>query len=86
MGEGMKRARAAARASRRTYTLSDAMEAVARSLREFGYPDVTAAMTREIFDAWEAGKRFPDLPHGVIGGFAERQFDEVADKVKSLPR
>jgi hypothetical protein len=86
MGEGLKRARAAAKASRKPYTLADAMEAVARSLREFGYPDVTAAMIREIYDAWEAGRRFPDLPHSVIGGFAERQFEEVADKIKALPR
>ena len=85
MGEGLKRARAAAKASRNPYSLGDAMEAVARSLREFGYTDVTAKSVREIYDAWLAGKRFPDLPHGVIGGFAERQFDEVADKLKSLP-
>jgi hypothetical protein len=85
MGEGLKRARAAARASRKPYTLADAMEAVARSLREFGYSDVTAGMVQEIYDAYAAGKRFPDLPHGVIGGFAESHFDEVADKLKTLP-
>lgn len=84
MGAGLKRAKAAARASRKPYGLSDAMEAVARSLREFGYPDVTAPMIREVFDAWEAGKK--PLPHGVVGMFAERQFDEVADKLKTLPR
>lgn len=83
MGEGLKRARAAAKATRTTYSLSDAMESVARSLREFGYPDVTAPMIREIFDAWEADK---ELPHGVIGLFAKSQFEEVADKIKSLPR
>lgn len=86
MGEGLKRAKAAAKASRKTFTLSDAMESVARSLREYGYPDVTATMIREIYDAYETGKRFPDLPHSVIGGFAESQFDEVADKLRTLPR
>lgn len=86
MGEGLKRARKAAPAPRQPYMLDDAMEAVARSLREFGYPDVTALMIREIFDVWETGKRFPHLPHGVIGAFAERQFGEVADKIKKLPR
>jgi hypothetical protein len=84
MGEGLKRARKAAQDSRKPYTLDNAMEAVARSLREFGYPDVTAKMIREIFDAWDAGTK--PLPHGVIGMFAERQFEEVADKIKSLPR
>ena len=59
------------------------MEAVARSLREFGYPDVTAAMIREVFDAWEAGQK---LPHGIVGMFAERQFSEVAEQLKKLPR
>lgn len=85
MGAGLKRAKAMAKASRKPYSLGDAMEAVARSLREYGYPDVTATMIREIYDQWLLGKRFPDLPHSVIGGFAERQFDEVADKIKTLP-
>ena len=69
-----------------TYTLDRAMEAVARSLREFGYSDVTAKMTREIYDAWKDGKRFPELPHGVIGGFAESQFSEIgAEALARLP-
>jgi hypothetical protein len=72
--------------TRSIYKLDDAMESVAKSLREFGYPDATAEKMRAIYDAWEAGKRFPDLPHGILGGFAESQFDEVADKLKSLPR
>lgn len=84
MGEGLKRARKAARATRETYTLDRAMEAVASSLREFGYPDVTAKMIREVFDAWEKGEK--NLPHGIVGMFAERQFDEVADQLRSLPR
>lgn len=86
MGEGMKRAKAAAKATRKPYTLADAMESVAKSLREYGYPDVTAAMVREIYDAYETGKRFPDLPHSVIGGFAQSQFDEVATALKMLAR
>lgn len=68
------------------YTLDDAMGSVAKSLREFGYPDVTAKMVREIYDAYESGKRFPDLPHGVVGGFAESQFNDVATELKALPR
>lgn len=61
MGEGLKRARAAAKASRKPYTLGDAMEAVARK-------DPQAK-----------------LPHGVIGMFAKGQFEEVANKIKTLP-
>jgi hypothetical protein len=71
---------------RKTYTLDDAMGSVAKSLREFGYPDATAEKMREVFDAWEAGKVFPDLPHGILGAFASSQFDEVSEKLKSLPR
>lgn len=84
MGQGLKRARAAANASRKTFTLDDAMESVARSLRAFGYPDVSAKMIREVFDAWEAG--ISPLPHDVIGMFAKSQFDEVSDKLRGLPR
>lgn len=65
-------------------TLDKAMESVASSLREFGYPDVTAKMIREIYDAYERGDE--KLPHGVIGMFAKRQFDEVKDALKALPR
>lgn len=65
-------------------TLSDAMEAVARNLREFGYPDVTRTMIREIYDQWVTGERYPDLPHGIIAGFAERQFADHAELLASL--
>lgn len=52
---------------------------VAKSLREFGYPDANAEMISDCLDAWLTGKRDFDLPHGVIGAFASRQFDEVED-------
>lgn len=55
------------------YTLQDAYEAVARSLREFGYPDVNASMIREVHNAMKSGV---DLPHGVIGLFAKSQLEE----------
>lgn len=71
--------------ARKNYTLGMAMEAIAKSLREFGYPDTTATMIREIYDAWLSGKRGTDLPHNIIGMFAERQFEEVADDLKKLP-
>jgi len=71
---------------KQVYKLDNAMEAVAKSLREFGYPDVTAKMIREIFDKWEDGNVFPNLPHGVIAGFAEKQFEECKEALLKLPR
>ena len=61
----------------KTMTKAQACSSVARSLREFGYPDCTPEMISECLDAWLAGKRDMELPHGIIGGFASRQFDEV---------
>ena len=52
-------------------TLEQGYEAVATMLREFGYPDATADMVREVHAAMLEGKEWPDLPHGVIGGMAE---------------
>lgn len=45
--------------------------AIASSLREFGYPEVTGKMVNEIYDAMVEGKREHDLPHGVIGLFVQ---------------
>jgi hypothetical protein len=67
-----------------TPTLNQGMEAVARNLREFGYSDVTAVMIRDVYDAWLMGNRYPDLPHGIIGGFAERQFEENGEALAKL--
>jgi len=72
------------RSKRGRPTLTDAMKAVAASLREFGYPDVTHQMIREIYDAWLAGKRGEDLPHGIIGRFAESQISEHANLLAGL--
>lgn len=63
----------------RTMTKTQVCQKVAKSLREFGYPDCTAEMIRDCLDAWLAGKRDLDLPHGIIGAFASRQFDEVEE-------
>lgn len=68
--------------ARNKYTLNNAMEAVAKSLRDFGYPDADAQKMREVFDAWKDGK---ELPHGILGMFAERQFEEVKDQILKLP-
>ena len=63
----------------RTMTKNQACGKVAKSLREFGYPDCTTAMIADCLDAWLGGKRDLELPHGIIGAFASRQFDEVED-------
>ena len=49
---------------------------IAKSLRDFGYPDVTSEMVAEVWDAYEKGD---DLPHDVIGMFVKRQLDEIAE-------
>lgn len=67
-------------------TFEQAMESIAASLREFGYPDVTARMVEEIYGAYAAGRRGDALPHGVIGRFVEGQIDEVAEQLKALQR
>jgi hypothetical protein len=60
-------------------TKTEACSKVAKSLREFGYPGCTTEMIKTCLDAWLAGKRDLELPHGIIGAFASRQFDEVED-------
>ena len=50
--------------------------AMAKSMRDFGYPDVTDQMADEIMAAYIAGD---DLPHGVIGMFLEKQMDELVE-------
>lgn len=50
-------------------------EAIARNLREFGYPDVTGRMIREIHDALVRSDKL--IPHGVIGMFAKKQLADA---------
>jgi hypothetical protein len=67
--------------ARKRMTKASACETVAKDLRAWGYPDVTGAMIREVLDAWLDGKRDQALPHGIVGMFASRQFDD-ADRVR----
>lgn len=53
----------------------------AEALRDFGYPDVTAEMVGEIWDEYSKGN---DLPHGIIGMFCEKAFDEVKERRPDL--
>lgn len=66
-------------------TLNDALDAIARSLREFGYPDASLEMMRDTWAAFRAGKRDADLPHGIVGMFAARQMEENEDWMAKLP-
>lgn len=50
--------------------------AVAKSLVEFGYPDVTGAMVAEVHAAMKAGE---ELPHGIVGMFAEGQLRDLEE-------
>lgn len=69
----------------KTPTMADACESVAKSLREFGYPDATASM---VWDCWvamtEHGKSDEDMPHGIVGRFAYSQLDEHRSMLMGL--
>ena len=54
-------------------------EAIARNLREFGYPDVTATMIRETDEARAAGRPLSE-PHGIVSMFARRQLDDALEQ------
>jgi hypothetical protein len=75
---------------RRSMTRWDVAVKVARSLREFGYDNLETKEVAEVLDAWIDGKRDHDLPRGVIGLMAGRQFDEVDEArpgvLASLPK
>lgn len=51
--------------------------ALAQSMREFGYPDVSDEMAGEILDAYVVDPA-SELPHGVIGMMLKSQLDELA--------
>ena len=52
--------------------LQEGFEAVAKGLREFGYPSVTTEQIAEAHTRWKAG----DKAEGVIQMFAFKDFDE----------
>lgn len=69
--------------SKKPYTQQTAYEAVARSLREFGYPDAAAAM---VADTHKAMLEKAPIPHGIVGAFAESQMKEVWERLNKLPK
>lgn len=58
---------------------------IGKSLREFGYPDASDDKMAEIYDAYKSGSRGEDLPHGILGRFAEKQLEEVQEHLGQLP-
>ena len=54
--------------------------AIAKSLIEFGYSGITPEMIAEVHAAYKEGKRGVDLPHGIIGVFAEHQIEDAIEK------
>ena len=61
------------------------INAISKSLIEYGYPDAKPAMIAEIYDAYKAGKREFDLPHGIVGQFAGEQLREFTSDGTPLP-
>ena len=75
------RLRRRSREMARKITLSDIYETIARSLREFGYPDATAATVRETHAAMKSGE---GIPHGIVGRFAEGQLIDYGNELDRL--
>lgn len=69
----------------RINTRRDAFKAIAASLRDFGYPDASAEMASDVYDAIVAGKSGADLPHDIVGRFMESQINEVREALDRLP-
>lgn len=63
----------------RKITKTEVVNSVSQSLIEFGYPDAKPPMIEAVLDAWISGKREADLPHGVVGRFAESQFEQLEE-------
>lgn len=61
----------------------DVYKAVAKGLRDYGYPDVTTEMIRETHAAMMEGKSGADLPHGIISMFAADRLNEAFERLGS---
>jgi hypothetical protein len=58
-------------------TRTDICWTITRALRTFGYPDLQNETVKGALDAWLEGKRGHDIPGGVIGYMAGREFDAL---------
>lgn len=59
-----------------TANRTEIYERIARSLRDFGYPDVTAEMVKECVSAYHDGS---PMPHGVVGVIIKTRLDAERD-------
>jgi hypothetical protein len=66
-------------------TAKDIGAAFAAQMRDFGYPDVTDAQGLECYEAFKAGKT-DDMPHGIVGQFAVKQFGELKERADEAGR
>lgn len=58
-------------------TRLEVTEAVSKALVDFGYPDCSPEKVDEILTAYVDGKRGGELPHGILGRFAESQLEDL---------
>jgi len=58
------------------YPAKKAYESIAKSLRDFGYPDVTSSMVKDTHAAMIKGE---PIPHDIVGAFAESQLKEALE-------
>jgi len=70
--------------ARKQYTKSYCNEAIAAALREYGYPDVTAAQVNDVA-TWRAAGASGDPPHNIIGAFADSQLVEIWSHYEGFP-
>lgn len=55
----------------------DFVKPIAAALIECGHRNVTVQQIKECLDAYIVGKRGSSLPHGIIGKWAQKAFDET---------
>lgn len=58
-------------------TLARVAELTAKDLRTFGYPQTTEQMIKDVWWAMKRGDK--EMPHDVIGAFAQRNIQECLD-------
>jgi hypothetical protein len=52
---------------------------------EDSFPEITPEIAAEIYDAFVAGQRYPDLPYGELGRFVGAQLAEADTVLGGLP-
>ncbi|OHV73359.1 hypothetical protein [Ensifer sp. LCM 4579] len=63
--------------------LEQAFEAQARSMRDFGFTDVTAATIKDHYTLWRAGRELPGDP---VFGLSRHAFNTFPDIFGPMPK